>query len=68
MKAEYTAEDFSRGIKNPYFDKLNKKTEVTVRRDIYKIFADIGKKNGVSAEIIMNRCLTDYAKMLIKDE
>jgi len=25
MKAEYTEEDFAKAIKNPYFNKLNKK-------------------------------------------
>ena len=64
---ELTAEDFAKAKKNHYFDILNLKTEVAIRRDTYKIFEEIGNKNGVSAEIIMNRCLEDYAKMLASD-
>jgi len=61
MKAEYTAEDFARGVKNPYFEKLNRKTEVAVRHETYRLFQEIGNRNGVAAEVIMNRCLEDYA-------
>ena len=64
MKAEYTAEDFERGVKNPYFDKLNKKAEVTMRHEVYRIFHELGKQNNVEPEIIMSRCLTDYARKL----
>ena len=67
MKAEYTAADFERGIKNPYFDKLNIKTNVAIRREIYQVFCEIGKKNGVEPEVIMSRCLADYAKMLTEE-
>ena len=68
MKAEYNTEDFAQAIKNPYFEKINKKAEVTVRHEVYKVFCDVGEKNGVKPEIIMNRCLTDYAQKLIEDE
>ena len=64
MKDEYTAEDFAKAVKNPYFDKLNRKIEVAVRHESYNIFEEIGKKNGVSAEFIMKRCLDSYAKKL----
>jgi hypothetical protein len=64
VKDEYTAADFARGVKNPYYDKLNKKTEVAIRSDIYKIFCEIAKQNGVRPEVIMSRCLTDYANRL----
>jgi hypothetical protein len=64
MKAEYTVEDFKGAIKNPYYNKLNKETTVAVRHDVYQIFSDIAKQNCVTPEVIMNRCLTDYAKML----
>ncbi len=67
MKDEYVAADFNKSIKNPYFDKLNKKTEIAVRHDIYQIFCEIGKKNNVEPEVIMNRCLTDYAIRLRDD-
>ena len=64
MKDEYTVEDFEKAVKNPYFYKLNRKIEVAIRHESYKIFEDIGKKNGVSAEFIMKRCLDFYAKKL----
>ena len=64
MKAEYTAEDFEKAIKNPYFDKLNKEVLVAVRNDVYQVFLNVAEENGVKPEIIMNRCLVDYAKML----
>ena len=64
MKNEYTTADFAKGVKNPYFDKLNKKTEIAVRNEIYMVFREIGEKNGVEPEVIMSRCLTDYAKSL----
>jgi len=67
MKAEYTAADFERGVKNPYFEKLNRKAEVVMRHEIYDVFREIGKQNGVEPEVIMSRCLTDYASMLQKD-
>ena len=44
MKAEYTAEDFAKAVKNPYFEKLNKRTVVAVRHESYAIFEEIGKK------------------------
>ena len=68
MKDEYTAEDFARGIKNPYFEKLNKKVEVAVRNEIYQVFLKIGEMNGVEPEIIMSRCLADYVKKLQEDD
>jgi len=64
MKTEYTAEDISKAVRNPYFDKLNQKTEIAVRHDIYKVFCKIGERNGVKPEVIMSRCLTDYAQKL----
>ena len=64
MKDEYTIDDVKGAIKNPFYEKLNTEITIAVRKDIYQIFSDIGKKNGVEPEIIMNRCLTNYAKQL----
>ena len=61
---ELTEKDFAKAVKNPFFDALCLKTEVAVSRESYRIFEEIGKNNGVPAEIIMNRCLEDYALML----
>ena len=61
---QYTIEELKRGVRNPFFEKLNKKTEVAVRHEDYKIFAEIAEKNGTRPEVIMNRCLASYAKKL----
>jgi len=64
MKNEYTETDFANGVKNPYFDRMNKKIEVSLRNEDYNIFCSIGSQNGVSPEVVIRRCLTDYAKRL----
>jgi len=66
MKNEYSETDFAKGVKNPYFDKLNRKTEVAIRHDVYSVFEDIAKQNGVTPEFIMQHCLMDYAAELGK--
>jgi len=64
MKTEYSLKDFNSVKKNPFYDKLNKEVVVPVRREIYQVFADIAEQNGEEPEMIMRRCLTDYAKKL----
>lgn len=64
MKVEYTTEDFAKAVKNPYFDKMARKSEVTVTHEDYKIFSEVAQKNGVKPEDIMYRCLTIYAQEL----
>jgi predicted transcriptional regulator len=66
MKAEYTESDFTRGIRNPYFYKLNRKAEVAIRHEAYDVFEEIAKQNGVTPETIMQHCLMDYASELGK--
>ena len=43
MKVEYTEEDFAKAIKNPYFEKLNRKVEVAVRHETYDTFKEIAE-------------------------
>ena len=64
MKSEYSAEDLKSAIKNPFYEKLNKEVVVAVRHEIFKIFDEVGQQNGVPAELIMSRCLADYAIQL----
>jgi len=66
MKNEYSATDFAKGVKNPYFEKLNRKAEVAIRHDIYNVFEDIARQNGVTPETIMQHCLMNYASELGK--
>ena len=68
MIKEITAEDFARGIKNPYFEKLMTKTEIALRKEDYITFCEVGEMNGVPAEIIMRNCLADWAKKLREHE
>jgi len=68
MKDEYTAIDFAKGIKNPFFEKLNRKTEVSVRHETYQIYETIGKKSGVEPELIMRRALEQFAEILLDED
>jgi predicted DNA binding CopG/RHH family protein len=58
MKTEY---DFSKGVKNPYYAKLNK--EMTVFVDLYLIehLEKLAAANGVSVQRVVNRILNEYA-------
>jgi hypothetical protein len=62
MKAEYSLEDFKGVMINPFYDKLNTEVVVSLRKEVYKVFADIAEQNGEEPERIMRRCLADYAK------
>ena len=62
MIKEITAEEFARGVKNPYFEKLMTKTEIAIRKEDYATFCEAGEINGIPAEIIMCNCLADWAK------
>jgi len=64
MIKEITAEEFARGVKNPYFDKLMRKTEIALKKEDYDVFFEAGKMNGVPAEMIMRNCLSDWAQKL----
>ena len=64
MKDEYTADDFERAIPNPFFEKLNRFTQVALRHESYKVFQEIAEKNGVEPEDIMKQCLDSYATKL----
>jgi len=65
---EITAEEFARGVKNPYFDKLMTKTEVALRKEDYALFQEVGEMNGVPAEMIMRNCLASWAKKMREHE
>ena len=62
MIKEITTEEFSRGVKNPYFEKLMTKTEIAIRKEDYATFCEVGEINGVPAEMIMRNCLAEWAK------
>ena len=64
MIKELTESDFARGIKNPYFERLNRKIELYIRHELYDVFCEAAKTNGVPVEMLMSRCLADCAKML----
>ena len=64
MKQEYTREDLSGAIKNPFFDKLCRKVEVIVRHEDYAVYEEIAKQNNETPERVMKRCLASRAREL----
>ena len=66
MKNEFTIEELKQSVKNPFYDKLNRKITVSIRHEDYQVYSDVAKLNGerVKPEDVMRRCLADYAKML----
>ena len=66
MKSEFTIDELKKSIKNPFYEKLNRKAVVSVRHEDYEVFSEAAKQNGekVTPEDIMRRCLADYAKIL----
>jgi hypothetical protein len=68
MINEITAEEFSRGVKNPYFEKIMTKTEIALKNEDYAVFCEVGKMNNVSAEMIMRNCLADWAQKFREHE
>jgi len=70
LMKEFTLEELKKGIKNPFYEKLNKDVLVSVRHEDYAIFQNVAQLNGerVTPEDVMRRCLIDYAKMLKEHE
>lgn len=65
---ELNEQDFARGVKNPYFNKIMTKTEIALRNEDLSLFQEVGKMNGVPAELIMRNCLADWAEKMRKHE
>jgi hypothetical protein len=70
MIRKFTVEELKRGVKNPFYEKLNRDVVVSVRHEDYEVFLETAKSNGerVTPEDIMRRCLIDYAQMLREHE
>ena len=70
LMKEFTLEELKKGVRNPFYEKLNRDVMVSVRHDDYAIFQDVAKLNGerTTPEDVMRRCLIDYAKMLRESE
>ena len=64
MIKEITESEFAKGVQNPYFHKIMTKTEVALRKEDYATFDEVGRLNGVPAEMIMRNCLAEWAKKL----
>jgi hypothetical protein len=64
MRSEYTRENLKGLRRNPYAHKLNTEVTVAVQNDAMEVFDDISRRHGVAPEVIMSRCLTEYAKKL----
>ena len=70
MNIGFTVDELKKSVKNPFYEKLNRKVSVSIRHEDYEIFLDAAKQNGerVTPEDIMRRCLADYAKTLREHE
>ena len=70
MNTGFTIEELKKSVKNPFFEKLNRKVTVSIRHEDYEIYSDVAKLNGehVTPEDIMRRCLAEYAKILKEHE
>ena len=75
MKNEYNKADFARGIKNPYFEKLNRKVDINVddkivtvpvRHTSYDVFSELARHTDETPEIIMRRLFMDFVTELGK--
>jgi len=66
MNSGFTVDELKKGVKNPFYEKLNKEVIVAVRNEDYDVFLDAARLNGerVTPEDVMRRCLADYAKVL----
>ena len=61
---EWTEEDFANAVKNPYFDRLNKRVEVIVKRTDYEYFSEVAHMNDEKPEDVMRRILRLSAKRM----
>ena len=59
---EYTLEELTKGIRNPFYDKLITEVTVPIRREDYAVFEEVAKINGETPESVMKRCLHFTAK------
>ena len=62
MLREITAEEFAKGIKNPYFHKIMRKVEVPIKHEDYDYICEVAKINNVKPELIMSRCLAQSVR------
>jgi len=67
MKIEYTKEDFKKGVRNPYIDRLCRKSEVYVRHEDYELFKKIAEAYDVTPEHMMQSYLRQHADLLRED-
>ena len=70
MKNEFTLDELKKGVKNPFYERLNKEVVVSIRHEDYDVFFETARLNGakVKPEDVMRRCLADYAKILREHE
>jgi hypothetical protein len=70
MNTGFTVDELKKSVKNPFYEKLNRKVTVSIRHEDYEVYLDTAKQNGekITPEDIMRRCLADYAKVLKEHE
>ena len=69
MKDDYSAEMVN-AIKNPFFDKLCRKVEITVTHKDYALYEETAKLHGerVKPEDVMKNALREMAQMIREHE
>ena len=56
MRDEY---DFSKSVKNPYTEKLEKPITIEVEMDVFKYFKEMSKKTDIPYQTLINLYLKD---------
>ncbi|MCL1858035.1 MAG: hypothetical protein FWF92_02235 [Oscillospiraceae bacterium] len=63
----YTKEQLKKGVRNPFYHKLNKDVTVGVRYEDYELFEKIAEEYDTTPERIMQCALHRYAKLVEED-
>ena len=67
-KKGYTKDDLIKGVRNPFYHDFCKDVTVGVKNEDYELFENIAKEKGVRIELVINRAIASYAKMVRADE
>ena len=59
MREEY---DFSKGIKNPYAEKLRQQITINVNTNVISYFKDMAESTGIPYQTLINMYLSDCVK------
>ena len=60
MRNEY---DFSKGVKNPYAQRMKQQITINIEKDTIKYFKDLSGDTGIPYQSLINMYLTECAKL-----